>query len=56
MWLGVAKWTEAAAGGQRSAIQSYLEQKASSSDPLVAQRAKQAADFSREDVRTLRPE
>jgi hypothetical protein len=56
MWLGVAKWTEASKGGQRSAIQSYLEKKSLDPDPLVAQRAKAAADFSREDVRTLRPE
>jgi hypothetical protein len=55
MWLGVAKWTNAD-GSQRSAIQKYLEGKMSSPDPLVAKRAKVAADFKREDVRTMRPE
>jgi hypothetical protein len=55
MWLGVAKWTNAD-GSQRSAIQKYLEGKMTSPDPLIAQRAKFAADFKREDVRTMRPE
>jgi hypothetical protein len=55
MWLGVAKWTNAS-GAQRSAIQKYLESKMASADPLTAQRAKLAAEFKREDVRTMRPE
>jgi hypothetical protein len=55
MWLGVAKWTEAS-GAQRSKIQTYLEQKSASPDPLIAMRAKQAAALTREDVRTLVPE
>ena len=56
MWLGVAKWTEVSEGPERTAIQKFLQKKATSPDAVMAKRAKIAADFTRMDVRTMRPE
>jgi len=56
MWLGVAKWTEVSEGPERRAIQKFLQKKATSPDAVMAKRAKIAADFTRMDVRTMRPE
>jgi hypothetical protein len=46
MWLGIGQWTWSE-GPQRTAVQKYLAQKATSTDPLIAQFAKTAHDTKR---------
>jgi hypothetical protein len=49
IWLGAVQWTNAG-GNQRKAIQTYLQGKAGSGDPLMAQKAREAVEFKRSDV------
>ena len=54
LWLGVAKWTECGTGPRRDACQKYLVQKSvSATDPVIAARAKMAADFPRTEVGSI---
>jgi hypothetical protein len=52
MWLGISQWT-AASGKQRAAVQSYLNEKTKSPDPLIARYAKDAVTTPREAVHAI---
>jgi hypothetical protein len=53
MWLGILRWAGSNAP-HRAAIERYLGEKASSPDPVIAQRAKAALDYSVIDMRTFK--